>query len=109
MCRKFVCLVLTQTGFLGYISVFSLICFTLMFPHNTQLPWPFWAPTVLESAGQENRVFPLPDQKSKAEGVNTTGFVYEAEEVRRCIRAGYFAQYFLFSSLIYFNFFTPTQ
>lgn len=48
----------------------------------------FWCPQIIVDTDGAEKVWPLPESKIKSSYVNSTGLRYEAEETRRCIKAG---------------------
>lgn len=48
----------------------------------------FWSPTTIIDIDGSEKTWPLPSAKFEFNFINTCGLRYEADEVRRCIRAG---------------------
>lgn len=47
----------------------------------------FWCPTTLVDIDGTEKTWPLPEAKHKFNFMNSAGLAYEADEVRRCVRA----------------------
>lgn len=48
----------------------------------------FWCPTTIVDVDGTEKTWPLPEAKYEFNFKNSCGLRYEAEEVRKCIRAG---------------------
>lgn len=48
----------------------------------------FWAPTMIIDVNGKEKSWPLPEAKHEFNHFNSAGLRYEAEEARKCIRAG---------------------